>query len=175
MKLRIRHTAIFIVLTAAGLAGCASQQRFQEEPPFTVSEQQVRPWTGGRAESGSGMRLSMRWNPHDPEAYRPDSLYFRGRVLSPVIEDSETGMLLTASYELVAPEKPDMVMHADPKEEVGNQPPAPLPDGKAFPFALEPDEAVLSYVRLSDGTRYYYKITGIAQKPVRAYPSRPQE
>ena len=125
-------------------------------------------------ESGSGMRFRARWNPKDPSAQQVDSLFFRGRVYKLKVTDSETGFILEASRTESPLEKPDIIMHADSTKEIGNQPPKPLPSARSFPFELQPDEAVISYILKADGLKYYTKITGVVEKPSRIYPGRPQ-
>lgn len=116
----------------------------------------------------------MRWTPNDPDNIRLDTLYFRGRALKPEIEDTETGMRLTASYTKMVWKKEDMVMSADSLQEVGNQPPLPYEKPGSSPFDLKRDEAVLTYTLEEDGERYYYKIVGIKELMPRNYPGRPQ-
>ena len=157
-----------------GLMSCASQNTFQTDPPFSISEAKAQNWAAGREEGGAGTKLSMRWNPYEPGAYTADTLYFRGRALVPEVEDTETGMKLVASYRHLQRKDTDMVMSADSIQEVGNQPPMPLEGMDTIPFELKGDEAVLVYSRVSDGQRFYYKIEGIKQMPARTYPSRPQ-
>lgn len=166
---------ISLVLMVLGAMGCASQRQFVDTPPFRIAEPSVQDWLGGREASGAGTELRMRWAPEDPEAFRPDTLYFRGRALVPEIRDSETGMWLVASYSRTSPEKTVRVMHADASREVGNQPPRPLEDAAPVPFKLERDQAVLAYVRIADGKRFYYRISSIKEKPVKAMPGRPQD
>lgn len=157
-----------------GLMSCASQHRFVKNPPFEITEPRVQDWAGGREQAGTGTQLSMRWNPYDPEAFRPDTLYFRGRALKPVIEDTDTGMRLTASYTRMVWEKKDMIMSADSLKEIGNQPPFPYEKPGSSTFELERDQAVLTYIDEADGERYYYKIVGIKEYAPRNYPGRPQ-
>ena len=169
----MRSMAFAALLAACGLTGCASQKQFEKNPPFVVSDPTVQTIAAGREEGGVFTELSFRWTAGDPQGIEPDSLYFRGRVLKPVLADTETGVVLTARYPTVTLEKPDLIMHADSLREVGNQPPAPLPEGHAFPFDLKRDEAVLSYRLKAEPGLRYYRITGIVEKPVRALPGRP--
>jgi hypothetical protein len=162
------------LLTAFGFAGCASQKQFEENPPFVVSDPTVQMMAAGREESGGVMtEVSFRWTPAERMGIEIDSLYFRGRVLKPILTDTETGMVLSARYPSVSLEKPDLTMHADSLREVGNQPPAPLPGRHPFPFELKRDEAVLSYRIKAEPGRWFYRITGIVEKPGRALPARP--
>lgn len=157
-----------------GLMSCASQNTFQKDPPFSISQARAQDWAAGREEGGTGTTVSMRWNPYEPGAYTPDTLYFRGRALLPKVEDTETGMQLLASYKRMSGAKNDMIMSGDSLQEVGNQPPRPLEGMDPVPFKLKGDEAVLVYSRVSDKKRFYYKIKGIKQVQGRAYPSRPK-
>ncbi|MDG1571442.1 hypothetical protein OZ410_03885 [Robiginitalea sp. M366] len=170
----LRGIPLGMTLLVLGALGCASQKGFEADPPFRISDPVVRDWTGGREASGSGTVLSMRWVPEDPEAMVLETLYFRGRALDPRIEDTDTGMRLTASYTRTPLQVPDRVMHADSTREVGNQPPMPLPETQAMPFELERDQAVLAYTRKADGRTYYFRIDGIVEKPGRILPTRPQ-
>ena len=163
-------TALLIM----GLMSCSSQKTLESQPPFSVERPTVQYWEGGREESGFGMRFRARWNPKDPVAIQADSLFFRGKRYKLEVTDSETGFILQASRDEYPREKPDIIMHADSTREIGNQPPKPLPSPKAFPFDLEPDEAVISYILKAEGKKYYAKITGIVEQPSRIYPGRPK-
>jgi len=162
------------VLLVLGLMSCSSQKPLESQPPFSVEGPTVQYWEGGREESGFGMKFRARWNPKDPSAIKVDSLFFRGQVYKLEVADSETGFILQASRTENPLEKPDIIMHADSTREIGNQPPKPLPSPEVFPFDLQPDEAVISYIHKAEGQKYYTKITGIVEKPARIYPGRPK-
>ena len=161
-------------LFTLGLMSCSSQKSFENQPPFSVERPTVQYWEGGREESGHGMEFRARWNPKDPSAVEVDSLFFRGRSYKLEVTDSETGFVLLASRTQTPFEKPDIIMHADSTKEIGNQPPKPLAPRASFPFELLPDEAVISYILVADGRRYYTRITGIIEKPSRSFPGRPK-
>lgn len=161
------------LMALAGTAGCSSQKHFEAAPPFKVSNPTVQVIAAGRESGGATSELSFHFTAEDPEMVQLDSLYFRGRVLTPELTQTQTGMLVTARYPLVALEKSDLIMHADSTKEVGNQPPAPLPVQNAFPFELEANQAVLSYRVGSDAALRYFHIENVADKPVRAMPGRP--
>lgn len=173
MKHPMKSMAYAALLTAFGFAGCASQKQFEQNPPFVVSDPTVQTNASGREEGGVFTELSFRFTAEDPQGIELDSLYFRGRILKPVLTDTETGVVLSARYAAVSLTKPDLTMHADSLREVGNQPPVPLPDGRPFPFELKRDEAVLSYRLKAESGSRYYRITGIVEKPARALPGRP--
>lgn len=169
----MRTKAFAALLATLGAAGCASQKQFEENPPFVVSDPTVQIVAAGKEEGGVLTELSFRFTAADPQKIEPDSLYFRGRVLKPSLTDTETGVVMSARYAEVGLIKPDLTMHADSLREVGNQPPAPLPDTRPFPFELKRDEAVLSYRLKAEPGRRYYRISGIVEKPARIMPSRP--
>jgi hypothetical protein len=168
----MRALLITLFVSSLGFMSCSSQKSLQGNPPFTVERPTVQYWSGGREESGTGMRFEARWNPRDPSAVRVDSLFFRGRILKLEVRDTETGFLLVGSHATPGVSKPDYIMHADSTMEVGNQPPQPLPPLKNFPFDLNPDEAVLSYFVEGDAEKQYTKISGVREKQSRDYPGR---
>lgn len=172
--IRITNFPLGLMLLAFGVFGCASQKTLETNPPFNITQPTVQDWMGGREASGSGTVLQMRYVPAEPEAYTLETLYFRGRALTPEVKDTETGMVLTASYLRGAPTGVDMIMDDDTRKEVGNQPPMPLEPTEPIPFTLERDQAVLAYIRKADGKRFFYKISGIKEIQTRALPGRPQ-
>lgn len=169
MKISVCFT---LLVTAIGLMSCSSQKKLESNPPFTIERPVVEYWAGGREETGQGMRFQARWNPFDPSAIRVDSLYFRGKVMKLHREETETGFLITGAYTESGFEKQDLIMHADSLQEVGNQPPKPLPTGPEFPFELTPDEAVMSYFEMPSEKKFFFKISGVVEKPGRIYPGR---
>lgn len=173
MALRMKVMVYAALLGLACTTGCSSQKKFDTSPPFRVSDPTVQATAAGREAGGATSELSFRFTAEDPGAVTLDSLYFRGRVLIPVLTEAETGVVVSASYALIGLEKPDLVMHADSLREVGNQPPAPMPGQKAFPFELERNQAVLSFRLGTDPATRYFRIENIADKPVRAMPGRP--
>ncbi|MGB5404016.1 MAG: hypothetical protein WBN13_08575 [Robiginitalea sp.] len=162
---------ISLLFTVIGLMSCSSQRKIQTEAPFTVERPTVEYWVGGREESGTQMRFQARWNPIDPSAITLDSLYFRGRVMKAESKETETGFLITATFIENWP-KSDIIMHADARQEVGNQPPKRLTSGKDFPFDLGTDEAVLSYLEGNSSKKRYYRISGVVEKQGRISPER---
>ncbi len=169
----MRSLVYAILLMLSSTAGCSSQKHFDKSPPFKVSSPTVQVIAAGRESGGATTELSFRFTAEDPGAIKLDSLYFRGRVLTPILTETETGVLVSARYAALHLNKPDITMHADSLREVGNQPPAPLPGQQAIPFELERNQAVLSYRIGTDAPIRYFRIDDIADKPVRAMPERP--
>ncbi|NAS10934.1 hypothetical protein [Poritiphilus flavus] len=165
----MRYSIYILFSLVMGLGGCSSQKKLETSTPFVLGPTICQDWIGGRAESGSGrvLRIAVREMPD--EGISLQNVYFRGHMakIDMVMEDN--GMIALAKYELKS-EKPDMIMHADSTKEVGNQP--PKLKSKEFPFDLQKDEAVLSY--LQDDKIKYVKISGVVDKPARVYKGRPK-
>jgi hypothetical protein len=156
-------TYMIVVLTLS-FSGCSSQKKMVAEPPFEMGEATCQSWTGGRAESGSGMLLEIPIQGENPNELKLQQAFFRGKVTEVKIENTENGWVAKANFKNQTREKPDIIMHADSKQEVGNRPPAVK---EKFPFELEADQCVLSFL---DGEKVkYFKIEGIKEKKPKIY------
>ena len=166
----IKHTIYLVLVLMMGLSGCSSQKKLETQTPFVLGGASYQEWMGGREASGTGSEVRIVLSRMNEEEVSFQNIYFRGKVAKVSVETEDTGMVAIAKF---SGQKPDIVMHADPKKEVGNQPPdLNTQAATEFPFELRKDEAVLSY--LEDDKLKYTKITGVKQKPARIYPSRPQ-
>lgn len=162
-------TYILLGLTI-GLTGCSSQKKLESNPPFTIGATTAQQWVGGREESGMGMTLKIQISKMKGEGVPLQSVYFRGDLSPLSMEMEAQGMMAVAKFEK---EKPDIIMHADSTKEVGNKPPKRKTNkNEVFPFNLQPDEAVISY--LENDKIKYTKITGIKEKQPIAYPTKPK-
>jgi hypothetical protein len=129
------------------------------EAPFEMGQATCQSWSGGRAESGSGMLLEIPIQGEKNDELKLRQAYFRGKIADVEMEDTENGWVAKANFKNQSMKKPDMVMHADSKKEVGNQPPTAK---EKFPFELEADQCVLSF--MEGDTVKYYKIGNIKEK-----------
>lgn len=153
-----------ILAMAFSLSGCSSQKKLVDTPPFETGDANCQAWVGGRAESGSGTKLEIPITSALPGGVVMQQAFFRGKIAQLRIEDREGVTLATANFMDQNEDKPDMVMHADSTKEVGNQPPKL---NKEFPFELQADECVISYV---DGDKVRYtKIKDIKEKKPLVY------
>lgn len=101
------------------------------------------------------------------------NVYFRGKVAKVFTESVNGEMFAMGRFETQEMGKSDIVMHLDPKKEVGNKPPdIKKKEEVAFPFELKKDEAVLGY--LEKGREKYVKISGIKEKPARIHKGKPK-
>ena len=89
-----------------------------------------------------------------------DSVYFRGRK-AVLQQDTDNANLFKATFKIPSAQgdKPELIMHEDPKKEYGNPVPERLQE---MPFEMEKDEAVVRYTK--NGKVNYFKITGIENR-----------
>ncbi len=152
------------------LSACSPQQRITKNPPFAVEAASCNLFGSGSEEGRSGFILRIPIVISSNTSIEFKEVYFRGHVLIPELhENLEKNELICEYREQEVTAKPDMIMHADPKKEVGNQPPnlINIKDEK-FPFELDKSEAVISYVTDSEKQEKtgpkYYKISDIKDK-----------
>ena len=167
--------AAILILTVFSLYGCSSQKKLTTAPPFSINNPSYQQYVGGREESGTGFILQL---PVDVEAGNEIDfleVFFKGHVLEAEIKEDGENLRIVCNYKDTSEDKkPDIIMHSDPKEEVGNQPPASINRKNAdFPFDLDNDEAVISYKIITGDPQNnkvsYFKITGIKKKPSLIY------
>jgi hypothetical protein len=136
----------------------AKSVEFDKTPPFEISEIYSQDWVAGIKEGGSGTNLHMTFN-SVKEGLVIKNVYFRKKMETP----KQSGKALSYTCYFKNDLNRDVVMDRDPVKEAQNTPPVP------FPFHLHKDEAVVSYV--VNGKEGFYKISGIEEKPMIAYPA----
>ena len=167
----IKTNLIIIVTLCFGLTSCSSQKALQTDVPFEIGKATVQEWMGGREESGTGYLVTVPVSAITNEV-RFLELFYRGQIGQVTTENTEEGFMVQANF-ANAPSNPDLVMHDDPKKEVGNQPPSVQGGStKKFPFELASQEAVLSYV-VKNRVKYV-KISGLKEKTALIYSTKPK-
>lgn len=141
------------------LSACSSQKKLVDNPPFDLGQATCQSWTGGRPEAGSGMLLEIPLMSDNLDDMKMQQAYFRGMIADVSMDSKDGKWMAKANFRKSASGKMDIVMHADPKEEVGNKPPK---KEEKFPFELTQDQCVVSYM---DGeTIKYFKIESVKEK-----------
>ncbi|PCJ97679.1 MAG: hypothetical protein COA50_04365 [Flavobacteriaceae bacterium] len=168
----MRNVTYIGIVIAMIFSGCVSQKKLQTETPFVLGAVTGQKWIGGMEQSGTGYELAIPVSNMSIQKVDLLEVYFRGKVTRVIIEENENVIMAVAKYYSA---KPDIIMHADPKQEVGNQPPTLDKKGaKAFPFDLKTNEAILSY--LEKDKLKYVKITQVKEKAPKIYPAaKPQD
>ena len=156
----MKNSLVGLLVLAIGLLSCSSQKKLEAQTPFVLGSTFSEEWVGDRAGDSSGHTVKIEVAKITGEDVSLQSLYFRGQMAKVSMEEEDGDMFATARFEKQKTEKPDIIMHADPKKEIGNQPPKLKKNNeKPFPFELKDNEAVLSY--LDKGKVKYAKISGI--------------
>lgn len=127
---------------------CGSNKDLQERAPAQFDQVYT-------TKTAKGLRLNIPVIAIQDKRNSLDSVYFHG-MKSELEQSEEKPNLYVANFRIGMG---DMVMHKDPKEEYGNQPPQ-LPEKS--PVKIEKDEALLVFTQ--NGETKYYKLTGIVEK-----------
>jgi hypothetical protein len=158
----IRLFALSFILLSLSNCGSNTQANkrveFDKKAPFVISEIYAQDWVAGVQGGGSGTNLHITFD-RMQEGLVIESIYFRKKKETP--KQSGKAMSYTCYFkeDLIR----DLIMDGDPVKEAQNTPPVP------FPFDLKNNEAVVNY--LVHGKEGFFKIIGIVQKPMIAYPA----
>lgn len=166
MKAFLQTTGVLVIILT-GFSNCAGSKKLQETLPFPLGEVYAQKWSGGARGSGSGINFFLAVD-NLPEGLQLDSVYFRGKKEALQPEKASKGQLFVGRFSNTKAEKHDLIMHADPKKEVGNK---PHTVSEKMPFEVSDDQAVISYRYKKK--QYYYKIEKVVEKRAEAYPSAP--
>ena len=155
---------LFGSLAFIAFAQCGSSQALVSEAPFTLDNPVLEPWTAGENDQFSGVNILLPVR--SGRAYILDTVYYGYHKAALQKIQKDDYLVYKATIDTTS-EPYDIIMHADPREEVGNRPP---PVNKN-PFELKDDEVVVSY---SDkGKRKYFKVTGLPRSSAIHYRERP--
>jgi hypothetical protein len=161
----MKKSLYIAILSLVGLGSCASQKKMQTQPPFVLEEASFQKWTGGKEESSSGIEIKIPISEFKKQDITFQEIYFRGKISTATLESTYDKQYIMAKYTDQKFQKPDIIMHADPRKEVGNQPPMPNKVIEIdFPFELAVDEAVVSYTENNSDKVKFTKIIGIKEK-----------
>lgn len=149
----------------ASFSQCSSAKDLQKKAPVEMEQVYFQKWVAGVEGGGAGLNLFI---PVKDSSVKLDSVYFRGKGTKLDIKPGENLYVGRFISDFNKPK--DMVVHADPKKEYGNEMPE-IP--KEIPFKLKDDECVVSYA--DRGKTKYFKIENIVEKDMLAYPSAPPD
>lgn len=167
----IQSTILILLVLGMTITSCSSQKKLQVDVPFEMGTTTVQEWLGGKEESGTGFLVTIPVSALSKEV-RFQELYFRGQIKQVTTENDGDGITLKANF-VNKSQKSDIIMHADPKKEVGNQPPSIKAEGaKDFPFGLNSQEAVLGFI--VKNRMKYVKISAIKEKQPLIYSTKPK-
>jgi len=169
----MRKSTYLAILIIMGLNSCVSQKKIQTKPPFIIEAPVFYKWNGSKEVSGSGLEVRLPIRGSLEPNIELQQLYFRGSVAEVIFQTINESSYAIAKFTTERVQKPDIVMHSDPKKEVGNQAPKiPMNTAMEFPFELTANEAVLSYTEKDGKKVKYTKVSGIKEKPAVIYSSK---
>lgn len=153
-------TAVLLNFSACGGAKSeGSKYQIVKNPPFSYGDVYYQDWVAGIPGGGSGTNVHITFESFSEEVVIKE-IFFRNMIetaqISPQIKDRYIGYFKNEV-------KKDIIMDSDPMKEAQNTPPT------IFPFDLEADEAVVSYLH-NDSVKYA-KITNMRMEEMLAYPS----
>lgn len=132
---------------------------FEQYPPFTIGEVYSQEWVAGVRGGGSGTNLHITFNKLIEDILIKD-IYFQKQIV-------KSQRSTKYKYQYIGYFKSEMnrdiIMDINPINEAQN---TPL---KYFPFKLEDNEAVISYLYKEE--IHYFMIVKIKRKPMLNYPT----
>lgn len=155
--------SVLMLLVMASFSQCAGSKKIQDKAPVTIDQAYCQSWVAGIEGGGSGLDIFI---PIKNKFFPLDSVYFRGKVTK--LEIAPDSLMFIGRFKMAFNQPKDIIMHKDPKKEIGNQMPE-IP--KKIPFDLKDDECVISY--LDDEETKYFMVKNIVEKPILAYPAAP--
>ncbi|MDP5106566.1 MAG: hypothetical protein NWQ31_10410 [Polaribacter sp.] len=151
------------VIAIAFLFYQCGSAKFEEKPPFTITSAVYNNWSGGQpGEKGSILNITYTSN----YIIKFDSVYFLKKIQKIEVVKTKDKKLITANF--VTSAKPDIILDVNASNEMAN----PVPEIKKFPFELNQNDAIISYI--VKGKTKYYKIKGIKKGKSIFYPSAPK-
>lgn len=161
MKTLIMITTSILVLTL--FTQCSSTQ-FEKDAPFTISKAYYQDWVGGR-QGASGTLITFEITSAIPKEITLDSLFFNHKISKLEATSFNNKHTITSNFYKNRYVDRDIIMHADPRKEMGNKVPDIILN---FPFELADNECVISYN--IKGKRHYYKIINLKKEKTIFYP-----
>lgn len=165
----MKNSVVIVGCILCLVIGCSTQYGLRSSAPFKIGKTSCSLLEKGVNED-QDFDLTLELLPPANKEITFNNIFFRNKVLSVDLVKVDGINVLEAEYrqdqEL---SKSDLIMHADPLKEVGNQPPGKINSKKAkYPFKLKESEAVISYSYITSDSKssdlYYYKVSGIKEE-----------
>ncbi|NQX86902.1 MAG: hypothetical protein HRT67_13560 [Flavobacteriaceae bacterium] len=161
----IKH--IFSLSVLLGMLGsfsqCSSVKQLETKAPMNFGKAYFQKWIAGIQGGGSGINLVIPVSEHTTSL---DSVYFRGMRTKLEWTNTTSPKTYIGRFKTALNQKTDMIISSNPKDEFKNKVPEAI---DPIPFDLKPSECVVSYTH--KGKTKYYKITGIIEKDLIAFPN----
>jgi len=142
---------------------CSSAQ-FDKNPPFIIKKAFYQDWFGGQPNS-KGALITIEISTIMPNGIIYDSIFFKGNTKKLGHTVFEKKQLLSGNFPTSIASDKNIIMHADPLEEMVNKPATILTN---FPFVLTDNECVISYIFKKK--KHYFKIDKLIKEKAIYYP-----
>tara|TARA_R110001592_G_scaffold9619_2_gene50964 strand:- start:22 stop:516 length:495 start_codon:yes stop_codon:yes gene_type:complete len=152
-----------ILITILLFSQCASA-KFEENPPFTITSAIYNNWSGGQP-GNRGINVTITYTSLYPVEF--DSIYFSKKIMKLESTKTKEKKIIIANF--VSSVKPDIILDVNSSKEINNT----VPDIKKFPFELNQNEAIISYIL--KGKTKYFKVKSIKKGKSVFYPKAPKE
>ena len=146
---------LFLGLISVSFSQCASTMKLQKESPITFGEVYSKSWIAGVKGGGSGTNLFIETK---TEGILLDSVYFRGKT-SKLKTKPNNKFVFIGRFLSTSNTKKNLL--SEDSDDI-------RPEVKDFPFQLEDNECVVTYMH--EGKINYYKISNIIERQTDALP-----
>ncbi|GGI56327.1 hypothetical protein [Winogradskyella haliclonae] len=143
-----------IAIISVSFAQCASTMKLEKEAPTTFGDVYCQSWVAGVKGGGSGTNIFIETLKDDIVL---DSVFFRGKV-SKLETKPKNRQLFIGRF--LSTSNTEGVNLENSKSDIIS--------GKDFPFELENNECVVSYIK--EGKTRYYKLSNIIERQTDALP-----
>lgn len=141
-----------IALGVLGFAGCVSSQKLVSDPPFTLGEVRLEPWSVGQSNTVKGVNIYLPVQESTAADLVLDSLYYQGKGVK--LQQIKRDSYLVYIGRFMDQRPSNLILHADPQKEFGNK---PTSSTRVPPYKINQDQALL---RFSNAKRIrYFKVT----------------
>ena len=142
---------------------CGSAQ-FDKNPPFTISNAFYQDWFGGQPGSkGTFINIELTSALSNDIVF--DSVFFKSQVTKLDLNTAASRQVLKGNFISISHEDRNIVMHADPKEEMVNKVGGAT---RQNPFEISDNECVISY--FIKKKKHYYKLENLKKEKPIYYP-----
>jgi len=149
---RMKNVIFWYLVICTAIFECSSQVGMDNSPPFLITA------ASSFETGGNIIVLTIKISHTTAVSFR--KIYYLDRWADLEIDRNGPETVLSARLNL---QKKRIIMHSDPREEIGNQPPLINKGSKAEPYLKNyPDEAILLYE--FENRPFYYKVSGIRPK-----------
>jgi hypothetical protein len=150
---------IFAILITILLHSECASAKIEKNPPFTITSAIYNNWFGSQP-GNRGINVTITHTYLYPVKF--DSIYFSKKITNLESTKTKEKKMIIANF--VSSVRPDIILDVNSSKEINN----PAPRIKKFPFELNQNEAIISYIL--KGKTKYFKVKSIKKGKSVFYP-----